>query len=294
MQRNQLMALMLFLLAFPAANAAGAAPEPARAASSAGCAESTDYEQAARDLQVETMQAERASVPPPEDSLHALAECYARLHDITGQMWALEKLVTYFPRPGYWAELISRTQERKDFGERLALDVLRLRKATKTLDGARDYLEIVALSTKAGYPAEAKVALEEGFARGILGTGLRGAQHRELRARVSRETIEARRLAHNPEEQQRATDAKSGEALLALGYAHVTLGEYAQGLQLMKQGLRKGGIDRPQDAMMRLGIAYLLAGQQSQALVTLASVTGAHGAADLGHLWYLYALHDSM
>ncbi len=288
------MASMLSLLVFAWTNAVAAVPEPARAASSVGCAESADNEQAARGLQLETTQAERASVPPPEGSLHALADCYARLNDITGQLWALEKLVTYYPRPAYWTELITRTQQRKDFGERLALDVMRLRKATKTLDRAEDYLAIVALSTKAGYPAEAKAALEEGFIHGILGTGSQGAQHRELRVRVSRETIEARRLAHNPEEQRRAIDAKNGEALLTLGYAHVTLGEYAQGLQLMKQGMRKGGIDKPQDAVMRLGIAYLLAGQKSQALVTLASVTGAHGAADLGRLWYLYALHDSM
>jgi hypothetical protein len=45
---------------------------------------------------------------------------------------------------------------------------------------------------------------------------------------------------------------------------------------------------------MHLGIAYLQAGRKADALQTLSTVTGIHGAADLGHLWYLYALRNSM
>ena len=73
--------------------------------------------------------AERTSGVPSEESLRMLRACYAQLGDISGRMWALEKLVTYFPKKEHWAELIARTQSRQGFGERLALDVQRLKKA---------------------------------------------------------------------------------------------------------------------------------------------------------------------
>ena len=75
-----------------------------------------------------------------------------------------------------------------------------------------------------------------------------------------------------------------------LGYAHVTMGNFAKGLPLMEQGLRKGGLEnKPQDARMRLGIAYLMAGQKAKAIETFKAVAGRHGAADLGRIWSLYA-----
>lgn len=253
-----------------------------------------DFENAARRLQVETALAEKAGQSPSEESLQMLAECYARLDDITGQTWALEKLVTHYPRPRYWSELITRTQQRQDFGDRLALDVLRLRRETGALQGPDDYLSLATLALRAGFPAEATAALDLGFARGVLGTGADAPRQRGLREETARQAAELRRAIDTPQAARDAAAAPTGEALVQLGYIHVTYGDYAKGLPMIQAGLRKGGIDKPQDAAMRLGIACLQAGRKAEALQILSTVTGMHGAADLGHLWYLYALRNSM
>ena len=58
----------------------------------------------------------------------------------------------------------------------------------------------------------------------------------------------------------------------------------------MEQGIRKGGLaNRPQDAKLRLGIAYLMAGQKAKAIEAFNTVGGRHGAADLGRIWAIYA-----
>src|SRR4051812_40067020 len=91
-----------------------------------------DFENAARGLHAEVATAEKANQRPAEDSLKLLEACYSRLNDITAQVWALEKLVTYYPRKEHWAQLIARTEKRAGFSSDLALDVWRLKLATGT------------------------------------------------------------------------------------------------------------------------------------------------------------------
>jgi len=253
-----------------------------------------DFENAARNLQLETSLAEKSAQPPSEESLQMLAQCYARLGDVTGQTWALERLVTHYPRPRYWSELITRTQRRQDFAQRLALDFLRLRRATGSLQGADDYAALATLAMRAGFPAEAAAAVDAGFSHGVLGAGTDAARFHGLHDTAARQAADRHRAIEDPQAIQDAASQPTGEALIQLGYEFVTYGEYAKGLPLIQTGLRKGGIDKPSDAVMRLGMAYLLAGRKADALTTLATVTGVHGAADLGHLWYLHALGNAM
>lgn len=290
------MAACLAMAIVPAARGSEGSDAGLSASAASGRAyfRANDYENAARSLQLETSVAEKAGVAPPEESLQMLAECYARLSDVTGQAWALERLVTHYPKPKYWSDLISHTQRRKDFGERLSLDVLRLRRETGTLQGPGDYVELAGLAMRAGFPAEASAALEQGFARGVLGVGSDAVHQRELRADALRQAAEQRSALDRMDVAHATGASGSGEALVQLGYAYVTYGDYAKGLALMRTGLRKGGLERPEDANMRLGIAYVQAGRKAEALQTLSAVTGMHGAADLGHLWYLYALGNAM
>ena len=57
----------------------------------------------------------------------------------------------------------------------------------------------------------------------------------------------------------------------------------------MQQGIAKGGLKRPEDAKLHLGIAQLLTGNTTQSQSTLRSVSGTDGTADLARLWSLYA-----
>ena len=89
-------------------------------------------------------------------------------------------------------------------------------------------------------------------------------------------------------EGQDAAAAKSGDDLVKLGFALATGGESAKGIAMMQQGIAKGGLKRPDDAKLHLGVAQVIAGD-GKAQATLKSVGGTDGTADLARLWSLYA-----
>jgi Flp pilus assembly protein TadD len=57
----------------------------------------------------------------------------------------------------------------------------------------------------------------------------------------------------------------------------------------MEQGIKKGGLKRPEDAKLLLGYAQFQAGQRAKAAQTLKGVQGNDGPADLARLWTLLA-----
>ena len=55
----------------------------------------------------------------------------------------------------------------------------------------------------------------------------------------------------------------------------------------MEKAIAKGLAKRPEDARLRLGVAYALAGQTDKAQQTLASITGPEGLTELARYWTL-------
>jgi Flp pilus assembly protein TadD len=58
---------------------------------------------------------------------------------------------------------------------------------------------------------------------------------------------------------------------------------------LIEQGIKKGGLKRPDDARLLLGEAQLKAGQRQRATQTFREVKGTDGTADIARLWVLQA-----
>jgi hypothetical protein len=66
----------------------------------------------------------------------------------------------------------------------------------------------------------------------------------------------------------------------------VSLGEVDKGIELIEKGIAKGGLKRPEDAKLRLGMAQLQSPKlKAKAAQTLRSVGGNDGAADIARLW---------
>lgn len=230
---------------------------------------------------------ENSSRRPSEEELQILANCYLRQNDTAGYVGAIEKLVVHYPKKQYWTDLLARVQKKPGFSDRLSLDVYRLRLATGNLTSTNDYMEMAQLALQAGVPAEAKSVMEKGYAAGALGKGDQTDRHARLRDLVLKTLEESQKK--RAEEEKEALAAKDGEALVKVGLNYVHEGKSAKGLQLIEQGLRKGGLRRPEDAKLRLGEAQIVAGQKQRAAQTLRDVKGNDGTADLARLWVLHA-----
>ncbi|MFZ5539335.1 MAG: tetratricopeptide repeat protein [Pseudomonadota bacterium] len=243
-----------------------------------------DYAAASREALADIQAAERAGQTPPEDKLQLLANVAARNGgDKNAYIAALERLVAYYPKREYWADLLRRIESKPGFASRLTLDVLRLKLATKTMNGAADYFEMAQLALQEGQAAEAKRVLDEGFAAGVLGKGPEAERHQRLRALANQRASEAPQALAAAEAD--AVTAKDGAALVRIGLAYSALGQHDKGIALIEQGIARGGLKRPHDASLHLGIALLRAGQKGRAAQVLKSVGGNDGTADLARLW---------
>jgi tetratricopeptide (TPR) repeat protein len=197
----------------------------------------------------------------------------------------MEKLVALYPTDEFWADLLHRVQNKPTFNRALDIDALRLSSVALKSLSAEEYVEMAELDLAAGFPTEAKKAIDAGYAAGVLGTGSNAAKHKQLRDKATKGAADdAKNIASG---EASAAKAKDGTGLVNLGYAYVTMGQFDKGLPLMEQGVAKG-VKRQEDAKLRLGEAYAVAGRKAEAIKTLQSVKGEDGAADLAKYWILW------
>jgi hypothetical protein len=250
--------------------------------------QSGDYAAIAKEAQAAVSAAEQAGRKPEEGDLLRLADAQQRTGNTAGQAATLDKLLTNYPKKEYWSILLGRLPRKSGFSDRFSLDLFRLRLATGNLTKADDFMEMTQLALQAGYPAEGKAVIEKGFAIGALGSGPEGERQKRLRDLAIKQESEGK--AGIEKDAQEAVAAKSGDELVHVGYAYVTMGQFDKGIAMVEQGIAKGGLKRPEDAKLHLGMAQLQSGKnKGKAVQTLRSVQGADGAADLGRLWAVYA-----
>ncbi len=249
---------------------------------------SGDYGAIAKEAAAAVNAAEQAGRRPDEGDLLRLADAQSRTGITAGQAATLEKLLFTHPKKEYWAIYLARLPRKSGFSERFALDVMRLKLATGSLTKSDEFMEMSQLALQAGLPTEGKAIVDKGFAAGVLGTGAEAGRHQRLRDLANKQEAEAKASID-----QRATAAaavKDGNDLVQIGYTYASMGQADKGITLIEQGMAKGGLKRPEDAKLRLGLAMLQAGKnKAKAVQVLRSVQGSDGAADLGRLWALQA-----
>lgn len=248
-------------------------------------AQSGDYAAIARDAAAAVSAAEGAGQRPSEADLLRLADAQQR-GNLPGYGSTVEKLLTYYPKKDYWAAVLGRLPRKSGFADRYALDVMRLKLASGTMTKTEDFMEMAQLALQAGYPAEARRIIERGYASGALGTGAEAERHKRLRDLADKQFAES--SASIAARAADAATAKDGNALVQAGTVYVSMGEVDKGLALIEQGIAKGGLKRPEDAKLRLGLAQQQSAKaRSKATQTLKSVQGSDGSADIARLWIL-------
>ena len=245
---------------------------------------SGDYTAIARDAAAAVAAAEQSGGRPTEADLLRLADAQQRTGQTGPQVATLERLLTLYPKKDYWNAYLSRLPRKPNFADRFGLDVLRLKLATGNLTKADEYMEMAQMAMQVGLPAEGLQIVDKGLAAKVLGTGPEAERHKRLRDLAVKKTEEAK--AGIAAQAIEAAAQKSGDDLVRVGYAFVTLGNADKGIAMIEQGIAKGGLKRPEDAKLRLGIAQLTK-NKAKAQQTLRSVGGSDGSADIARLWVI-------
>ena len=176
--------------------------------------QSGDFAAIARDAQAAIEAAEKAGRRPEEADLLRLSDALRRTGNNAGQSAVLEKLVSNYPKQEYWAIVLGRIQSKPGFSGRLTFDVMRLRRETKTLETAEDYVEMTQLALQNGQAAEAKAVIDEGFARGIVGKGAEAERQKRLQA------LAAQKAADAPRDLAKAEAEAAGRCQCPGAYRH--------------------------------------------------------------------------
>ena len=246
-----------------------------------------DHAGVVRELAPQVAADDAAKRVTPEASLRLLAGSQNALKDSAGYLVSLEKLAASTGKPEYWGELIARSTGRDGFaGERLRIDIYRLMQTVGVKLGPGQTGDWAFRANQAGLPAEAQKLLDDGFSAGLLGKDDNAEADRKLREAATKSARqEAATLADN---EAAALKAKDGNAAFGLGLSAAGTGAHERALGLMNQGVAKGGLRRPDDALLQLGLVAWRAGKVDEAKRHFAAVKGADGAADLARLWTVY------
>jgi hypothetical protein len=248
---------------------------------------SGDNAHAMKEIKADLAADEKAGRVSSQYNLELFANAALKQNDKVGYLNALEKLVSFYGKKEYWNNLVNNVERKPGFSQRLSLDLLRLKLAIGQVTKTNDFMEMSQLSLQAGFPVEAIKIIDQGFKSGALGTGNETARHNRLRDLANKTLAETvKTQAANETE---AGKSRDGNALVNLGYAYVTAGQFDKGIAMMEQGIAKGEIKYEEDANLHLGMAYLQAGKKSNAIKILKSVQGKDGTGDLARYWLIFA-----
>jgi hypothetical protein len=129
--------------------------------------------------------------------------------------------------------------------------------------------------------------VDKGYDVKALGQGPEASRHQRLRDLVAKELAASQK--NRAKDEADALAAKDGNDLVKVGLNYVYEGNPDKGLALVEQGIKKGGLKRPEDAKLRLGEAQIYTGHKVKGVQTLREVKGSDGAADIARLWILNA-----
>jgi hypothetical protein len=224
-----------------------------------------------------------------EDMLGMLANVQLKKNDKVGYVNTIEKLAASYPKARYWDDLLNRVQGKPGFSPRLSVDVYRLKLANNLMKKPSEYMEMAQLVLQTKAPAEAVKVVDKGYKAGALGTGPDAGRHQRLKDLATKTLAEQTKNAAADEAE--FTKSKDNDALVSLGYGLVQAGQADKGLKMMENAIKAGNLKNPEDAKLRLGEAYAVAGKKQQAINVLKTVGGKEGAAELARYWIMAINH---
>jgi tetratricopeptide (TPR) repeat protein len=224
---------------------------------------------------------------PKSESLQLLLSACVKLNDSACETRALEKIVTYYPKPDYWYQLLFTMRQQTSGNDANTLQTYRLMSEVDVLKNPEDYTEMAQLALEAGSPGEAQHILEKGIAKGVFADARAKAKNQRLLETAKKAA--ATDQANLPKIEKDADAAPTGAKNVGVGLAYLGYGQYDKAVDEISKGLAKGGLRNESEARLLLGIAQLKAGHKEDATKSFHAVKGDPSLERLANLWSLHA-----
>lgn len=225
---------------------------------------------------------EKRGQQPRESWLQINLDSCIKVKDEACTTRTFEKLVTYYPKPEYWQNLM-RSMFREGGDDKTKLNVFRLAVDVGSMRRGDDYAEMAQLAIEQGLASEAQAALESGFARKAF-TEQRDIDRNTRLLNAAKTKAAAEKSGLAAADRAAAAGAK-GDADVAVGESYMGQGQFAQAVTAIKRGLAKGNVSNAGAAQTTLGIALLKSGSKAEASQAFKSVKGDEAQQRLAKLW---------
>lgn len=245
-----------------------------------------DYPQAITATQSLLRMANQAGQPEKKEWLDLLRSAQQLSGKEDEAAATLMTLLNKYPSTEYWRDVFIIEQNKGRGSERKSLEMLRLKMLTGVLKDS-EYMDMAELAFATGFPGDAKMVLEKGFASKVLGVG--ASKDRENRLLAKAQADSAADQKSLPAFEKEASAMASGDADVKLGYAYATYGEYEKGIEAIKRGLKKGNLKAEDEAHMLLGVTYFNAKKTSDAIAQFKAIPADSKLSSIAKLWVIYA-----
>jgi tetratricopeptide (TPR) repeat protein len=228
---------------------------------------------------------------PEENCLIINSQSQIQLGESKGIVSAYELLVQYYPKPGYWRDLMVMERDvlsRGTSSDVVTLNLYRLMREVDALKDGNDYLEMAQLAVQLGSPGEAVDAINRGTAANIFSSdNEKSAAKTQLQTAQRLSDTDRAGLAKFETE---AKAAKAGEADVRLGQAYLSYNDAEQAVTAIQRGIAKGSLRNADEAQILLGISLLRLGRKDEAVAAFKATKGTDARlGELARLWSLRA-----
>jgi hypothetical protein len=217
-----------------------------------------------------------------DTALELQARCAYEVGDEATQRSALESLVTRSSKPEYWKLLLKLSERSRGLNDHNTLDINRIRYMVGAIETKDDYTLLAQLALQLGNAAEAQSYIEKGVAAKIL------TDDRSQRLLTLAKTQAATNTANEAKALAAANAAPMGDDLVKVGENMIGEGKAKDAIGVIQNGLKKPMKDAA-NGQMRLGQAYLAAGQKADAQAAFAKIKAPENNVTVAHLWGLVA-----
>ena len=217
-----------------------------------------------------------------DTALELLARCAYEINDESTQRQALEQLVARGGKAEHWKLLLKLGERARGLSDHNTLDINRLRLLTGAMTTKDDYISLAQFALQFKLAAEAQAAKEKGVAAKLL------TDDRSMRRLNGAKAQAAANTAAAAKTLAAANAAPQGDDLVAVGENMIGEGKAKDAIGVIQNGLKKPLKDAA-NGQIRLGQAYLAAGQKAEARAAFAKVKTPEKDAMIAHLWTLAA-----
>ena len=217
-----------------------------------------EYDKSLSNIQIAIDREEAAGKVPKEQWYNLARFIHFDRDNFREALDILEILVMYYPKKQYWVQASHLYGEEKDEARQLA--ILEATYEQNLLDRSQDIVLLSQLYLQAEVPFPAALAMEKGLADDIVE---KESKNYELAGVAWRQAQEVTKSL--PMLEAAASKSEKGELYARLGNVYLDVDKNKEAVEALKRGLDRGGVKRPDQARLALGMAYFNLGDFSAA-----------------------------